>query len=236
MGFYDCRCMVTGVSLKGAGATLVLLQQTGATHHPIALPVQGAYNRLGSIDGVEEDANAALILRYFLDKLQRGEFVVDADYLRPHNAFPIENIERLLAAFERNINDNPQAAVLSGRPVVFALIARAVWDAVASAAPPPSAPAATVFQRLFKGVPAAEGIYRGRLANVTGHLQELAGVHQFLAGRGLTWRPAEDPSQHNAGEMRAYLDAARQAFRDAPAVLQGLKAYEAEVAELLEGK
>jgi hypothetical protein len=136
-------------------------------------------------------------------------------------------------AFERNINDNPTAAILNGRPVVFALIARAVWGAVAAAAPPPSAPTATVFQRLFKGVPAAEGIYRGRVAQVAGHLQELSGVHKFLAGRGLTWRPAEDPSQHSAAEMRAYLEAARQAFRDAPAVLQGLKAYEAEVAELL---
>jgi hypothetical protein len=54
-----------------------------------------------------------------------------------------------------------------------------------------------------------------------------------MAGRGLTWRPAEDPSQHYAGEMRTYLEAARQAFRDVPAVLQGLKVYEAEVADLL---
>jgi hypothetical protein len=233
MGFYDCRCMVTGVSLKGAGAALVLLQETGAGHHPLALPVQGVYNRLGAIDRVEEDANAALILRYFLDKLQRGQFVVDAEYLRPHNAFPIENIAQLFAAFERNINDNSRAAVLNGRPVVFALIARAVWGAVASAAPPPSAPASTVFQRLFKGVPAAEGIYRGNVAKVTRPLQELSGVHQFLAGRGLTWRPAEGASQHSPEEMRAYLDAARQAFRDAPAALQGLKQYEAEVGELL---
>jgi hypothetical protein len=236
MGFYDCRCMATGVSLKGADATLVLLQQAGAVHHPIALPVKGAYNRSGSLDGIAEDANTALILAYFLDKLRRGEFVVDPEYLRLHKSFPIENVEQLLSGFERNINDNPRAAVLNGRPVVFALIACNVWAAVAAAAPPPSAPAATVFQRLFKGVPAAEGIYRGKLANVTRHLQELAGVHQFLAGRGLTWRPAEDPSQHDPGEMRAYLEAARQAFRDSPPVLQGLKQYEAEVAELLEGK
>jgi hypothetical protein len=235
MGFYDCRCMVTGVSLKGAGAALVLLREAGGAHHPVALPVKGAYNRLGSIERIEEDASTALILRYFLDKLPRGELVVEQDYLRAHKAFPVENLEQLLTAFERNINDNPRAAVLNGRPVVFALIARAVWDAIASAAPPPSAPAATVFQRLFKGVPAAEGIYRGNVAKVTRPLQELSGVHQFLAGRGLTWRPAEGPAQHSAEEMRAYLDAARQAFRDSPPALQGLKQYEAEVAALLKG-
>jgi hypothetical protein len=236
MGFYDCRCMVTGVSLKGADAVLVLLQETGEAHHPIALPILGAYNRLGSIDGIAEDANTALILRYFLDRLQRGELVVDQDYLRTHKVYPIENVEQLLAAFERNINDNSQAAVLNGRPVVFALIACAVWGAVASSAPPLSAPVATVFQRLFKGVRAAEAIYRGNVAAVAGHIEELSGVHHFLAVRGLTWRPAEGPSQHSSAEMRAYLDAARQAFRDAPAVLQGLKGYEAEAAELLAQK
>jgi hypothetical protein len=227
MGFYDCRCMVTGVSLKGADAALVLLQEAGETHHPVALPVRGTYNRLGSLDGIREDANTALILRFFLDRLRRGELVVDPSCL------PVENVERLLAAFERNINDNSAAAVLSGRPVVFALTSRAVWDAVASAAPPLSAPTATVFQRLFKGVRLAEGIYRGNAAAVAGHLQGLVGVHQFLATRGLTWRPAEDAAQHSSGEMRAYLEAARQAFRDAPAVLKGLKDYEAEVANLL---
>jgi hypothetical protein len=230
MGLYDCRCMMTGVSLKGADATLVLLQQAGATHHPLALPVKGAYNDYGSLGGIAEDANTALILKYFLEKLRRGEFVVDQGYLQAYHCDPIQTIEQLLTLFERNINDYSQAAMLNGRPVVFALIARAVWEAVASAAPPP---ASTVFQRLFKGVPAAEGIYRGHLTKVTRHLQELSGVHQFLAGRGLTWRPAEGPSQHYADEMRAYLEAARQAFRDSPAALQGLKKYEAEVAELL---
>jgi hypothetical protein len=228
--------MITGVSLKGTHAALVLLQQAGAVHHPIALAVKGAYNRLGSLDGIHEDANTALILRYFLERGQRGEFVVDADYLRAQHYFPFENVELLLVAFERNINDNPQAAVLNGRPVVFGLIALAVWDAIVSSSPPLSGPTATVFQRLFKGMPAAEGIYRGNVAKVTGHLQELAGAHGFLAGRGLTWRPAEDPSQHHSDDMRAYLEAARQAFRDSPPALQGLKDYEAEVAELLKAK
>ena len=236
MGLYDCRCMVTGVSLKGADAALVLLQQAGAVCHPIALPIKGAYNRLGSIDGLDEDANTALILKYFLERLRREEFVVDQDYLRTHHCFPIENIEQLLAGFERNINDNDSAAVLNGRPVVFALISRAVWDAIASSSPPPSGPAPTLFQRLFKGVPAAEGIYRGNLAKVAGHLEELSGVYKFLAGRGLTWRPAEDPSQHYPEEMRAYLEAARQAFRDSPVALKGLNDYEAEVADLLKEK
>jgi hypothetical protein len=39
VGFYDQRCMVTGVSLKGARTVLVLPGRTGDAHYPIALPV-----------------------------------------------------------------------------------------------------------------------------------------------------------------------------------------------------
>ena len=109
--------MVSGVSLKGANASLVLLEQTGEVYRPIALAITGNYNRLGSIDGIKEDANTKLVLRYFLGKLRSSEFAVDADYFRGHGCYPIKNIEQLLACFERNINDFPNAAVLNGRPV-----------------------------------------------------------------------------------------------------------------------
>src|SRR6478672_9094143 len=122
MGMYDCRCIVSGVSLKGADAALVLLQQTDDAHHPVALAITGNYNRLGSIDGIDEDANTQLVFAYFKRKLASGEFVVDADYLRGHEFYPIEDVERLLGCFERNMNANGSAAVLGGQPVVFALI------------------------------------------------------------------------------------------------------------------
>src|SRR5258708_5960905 len=128
MGFYDCRCMLTGVSLKGADAALVPLRATGSAFVPLALAIKGNYNRLGSIDGIEEDANTELILRFFLDKLQTGEFVVEGEYLRAHNCYPIRTIEDLLQGFERNINDSASASVLSGQPIVFALVCRTVWD------------------------------------------------------------------------------------------------------------
>jgi len=63
MGFYDCRCMATGVSLKGADAALVLLHRAAGEYAPISLAIKGNYNRLGAIDGVDEDANTRLVLR-----------------------------------------------------------------------------------------------------------------------------------------------------------------------------
>src|SRR4051794_22109502 len=50
MGFYDCRCAVTGVGLKGADAVLVLLQEDAGRYRPMALGMAGHYNRAGAVD------------------------------------------------------------------------------------------------------------------------------------------------------------------------------------------
>jgi hypothetical protein len=233
MGFYDCRCMVTGVSLKGADAALVLLQQAGDAFRPVALAVTGNYNRLGSIDDIKEDANTELILEYFLGKLRSGELAVDADYFEGRDGYPVEDVEQLLACFERNINDNPDAAVLGGRPVVFALIARTVWVALARAAGPVRTSGTALFRRLFPDGPAAD-IYRGSLTKVSRHLRELAAVSDFLDGRGLAWRPAESTGQDYADDMRQYLTEAKRIFNDSVVMLEALKNYEHEGRDLLQ--
>ncbi len=233
MGLYDCRCMVTGVSLKGAGAALILLQQAGDSHHPIALAIKGNYNRLGSIDGIRQDVNTVLILKYFRRKLKEGSFVVDADYFRDHGCYPISGIERLLTCFERNINDYFNAAVLEGRPVVFALICRAVWHAIARAGPEMRETSSARFRRLFADVTAAEEIYWRSEARVSKQLKEMSAVSHFLAERGMSWRPADHPGQHYPEDMRQYLAEARHTFSGAAVILDGLRAYEREVRDLL---
>jgi hypothetical protein len=226
--------MVTGVSLKGADAALVLLRQVDANFHPIALAIKGNYNRLGSIDGIEEDANTELVWNYFQARLQDGCFVADAAYLEHSPGWPVEDVEGLLACFERNINDNDTAAVLDGRPVVFALIAKAIWNSLARSAPAPRGLETQDFQHLFGDVPVAEEIYRGKLPDIATHLGELSAVTEFLRERGIAWKPADDPSQDYAEEMRQYLADARETFSDSPVVLDGLKRYEREVRELLD--
>ena len=73
MGLYDCRCMISGVSLKNASAMLVLLQESRGALMPIALGIKGSYNRMGTIDGIEQDANTAAILKFFRDLQASGE-------------------------------------------------------------------------------------------------------------------------------------------------------------------
>jgi hypothetical protein len=234
MGMYDCRCMVSGVSLKGGDAALVPLQRIGKAHRPIALAITGNYNRLGSIDGIDEDDNTQLVLDYFLGKLGDGGFVVDVDYFQGRDCYPIEDVEKLLACFERNVNDHREAAVLGGRPVVFALISRAVWDALARGVPPPAGSASTWFGQLFNGVPVAEEIYHKQLTKVSRHLREMAAVVAFLTERGIAWKPADKPGQDYAEEMRRYLAKARRTFSDSAVMQAALNDYEREVADLLE--
>jgi hypothetical protein len=233
MGLYDCRCMITGVSLKGAGAALVPLQASGDDHGAIALAIKGNFNRLGSIDGIKEDANTKLVLRFFLDGLQTGAFIVDEEYVRARECYPIATIEALLQAFERNMNDHSRAAVLGQHPVVFALISRSVWDTIARSSSVPQAPAIAELHELFEACSVPELIYSGSFAELSGQFAEFASVRAFLRGRGLAWKPADDPGQDYAEDMRKYLAEATQAFSDSPVILAGLQAYEHEVRDLL---
>ena len=50
MGFYDFRCAVSGISLRGADAVLVVLEPDGDQYRPVTLGVTGCYDRLGSIE------------------------------------------------------------------------------------------------------------------------------------------------------------------------------------------
>jgi hypothetical protein len=233
VGLYDCRCMITGVSLKGADATLVLLQQLAGQYVPLALAIKGNYNRLGSIDGIDEDANTRLVLQYFLESLRSGAFIVDEEYVRGHRCFPIRTIEALLQGFERNMNDGAGRAILNGQSVVFALIARAVWDTITQAAPPSIESVQTLSKRLFGASPVGSGIYAASLGAVPGQISELAAVDWFLTSRGLLWQPSEATGQDHPEEMRQYLDEARRAFSDSPTILAALRGYEHEVGDLL---
>jgi hypothetical protein len=72
------------------------------------------------------------------------------------------------------------------------------------------------------------------LAEVSDHVREFATVFAFLTSRGVVWKPADDPGQDYAEDMRAYLAEARRGFSDSPMILAALLAYEQEVGDLLQ--
>ena len=229
MGLYDCRCMITGVSLKGARAVLVLLQEHAGAHLPVALGVTGSYNRLGSLDMIDEDANAAAIYRFFRGELLNGNLVVDAPYLEEHDFYPFETLEQLVGAFERNINDHPKAALLNGQAPVFALISEQIWRAIAAAAKPHR----HSLEEFLQTSPLAAQIYNERAEGLSKPAAEMLGVQDFMRFRNLTWERANDPEQHYNEDMLAYIEQAQQQFGDNEIIMAGLRAYEDEVRELL---
>jgi hypothetical protein len=243
MGFYDCRCMITGVSLKGVDAVLVPLQQLGTSFLPICFAIKGNYNRLGSIDGIEEDANTNLVLDYFLDKFQAGEFVIDLDYLSYPDYYPILTVENLLNCFERNLNDGPEMATLNGREILFALICRPVWDALVQLEPFLRQSFGDVFRQqffaevfghLFADIEVTEAIYGGRVDSISSHLCELSAVSNFLVSQGVAWKPSPSSGQDYSDDMREYLEEAKRTFGNSTVILNALKEYELEVSDLLQ--
>jgi hypothetical protein len=233
MGFYDCQCMITGVSLKGDHAVAVLLQQTDETYHPIALGIEGAYNRLGSIDMISVDDNAEIVLAYFRDRLQDGTFVVEEEYVPARDLSASDALERLLGGFERNINDCPTTAVLAGRPVVLSLISQTIWEALMHQLRAPQGSPPIWFERIFGDNPVAAAIYQGKLTRLAAPLREMVAITAFLAERGLSWHPDIEPFQHYQPEMQQMLAEARQTFADSSAALHALAVYESDMADLL---
>jgi len=224
--------MISGVSLKADDAVLVCLLQTeegdAPMYSPIALPIRGTYDRLGAIDGIQDDTNTDLILHFFRGALESGEFVLDPE-------FSLATIDPLLRAIERNINDSPNIALWDNRPVMFALISQEIRDALVkgSAASMTEVETPPLFQRVFGDSPLARGIYGGNLAEIAEPLKELATISDFLAERGLAWHPEEDASQHYE-EVREFLEEARSAFADSALILAGLDDYERKMGSLLE--
>jgi hypothetical protein len=132
------------------------------------------------------------------------------------------------------VTQQEDAALLSGRPVLFALLDRHVWDAAAEAGELEKGSDDERFRRLFLDVPQAEAMYRGSLGSVSAHLTEMARVCAYLGERGVAWRPRTDATQHWADEMRSWLLDAKHQFHDSPQMLKALVAYEAKMDALLE--
>jgi hypothetical protein len=199
---------------------------------PIALGIQGTCNRLGSLDAIEENANTAAVLKFFIDRLASKDFVVDADYLSGVRAYPIETTEQLLQGFQHNMDDRPQAALLNRRPVLFALISNSVWQSIVAAETLRILPLDTV----LGSNSVATQIYAKGTFQVRDLLAELDCISNFLNSRNLPWSIAAGKSQHSAKDMQSFLAGAKETFRDSDMVLAGLRAYEKEVAVALAGR
>jgi hypothetical protein len=231
MGFYDTRCAVTGISLFTADAVMVGLDVDGDGYRPITLGIAGAYNGYGTIEEIVEDRNTELVMAYCLERARDGEMVFD-DHYRRDLGVPPRDIEHLLRYFERNFcdaTDERPALALHGRRIVYCMISKLVWDAVAgtSLAPPPGT-AEVWFTDLFGDAPIATAIYQSAPNDVADQIREMHTLDAFLRAHGIAWS-TPDIEEHGAvygdDETQEFVSEARARFADVPAVLGALDRY-----------
>lgn len=246
MGFYDCTCTITGVSLID-DATCVLLRLRDGRFSPVALPVRGGYDRQGAVDGIDENRNTELMVAYFGAQRQAGRFFAEDDTSNIDTVWPSPSpdyrslIDGLIWLVERNttvwhamqMGSDPMVS-FDGDPIVLALVAQPIWNAIVAdaAATPPAAVEAT-FEEVFDRDPIPMGLYRTHLPDISEQLGELAAVAKFMAAHDRVWAPPGDYGQHWEEEMLGYLERARVAFQDVPTVLSGLDVYAEGLDELL---
>lgn len=227
MGLYDTRCAVTGISLFTADAVMVGLDRDGDAYRPVTLGVAGAYNGYGVLEDVVEDRNTELIMAYCLDRARDGEMVFHPDYKRDLGA-PPRDIASVLAYFERNFCDSSDdwpALSLHGRPIVYCMISKLVWDTVARAISAGRGTVEVMFADVFGDSPIAAGIYRPALHEVADGIRAMYAVSSFLRAHGIAWS-TPDLEEHGAvypdEELEAFVSQARIRFAEVPAVLGAL--------------
>jgi hypothetical protein len=189
MGSYHCVCMLTGVSLRPSEVVAVLLRKQDQSFSPIALPVFGDFDQEGGIDRTEEDAHTALLIEFFTAQLGAGRFAA-ADYSNDHLIWPERSadyfsvIDGLFGLIERNTTmwhfwgDGTKPYVtIDGDPVVFALLARPIWDAIVEAADQPTEADAALLDSAFGGDAIAHALYNDHLGEIAPALKAFAIVN-----------------------------------------------------------
>ncbi|MEJ3742560.1 hypothetical protein WEI85_04595 [Actinomycetes bacterium KLBMP 9797] len=230
MGLYDTRCAITGISLFTADAVMVGLDRDGDGYRPITLGIAGGYDGYGRIEEVIEDRNTELVMAYCLDRARDGQMVFD-DYYKRDLGVPPRDVGKLLGYFERNFGDSSEerpALALYGRPIVYCMISKLVWDAIAEAFAPEQGTAEVWFEELFGDSPIATAIYQPALHDVADQIRDMYAVDAFLRARGIAWS-TPDIEVHGAvyddEETEAFVTEAKSRFADVSAILGALDRY-----------
>ncbi|OBA79143.1 hypothetical protein A5642_04240 [Mycolicibacterium mucogenicum] len=231
MGFFDCKCMLTGVSIDFIGTMAVILRCTPSGYEPVSLGISGDYDGAGHLDGLRADPGTELLYDHLKRCLRNGRLVAtygDAG-LDTDDDYRLDRMIGLIENYWMEDGYQQPTVALDGAPLVYATIARPIWDAIATTAS--SGPA--TLHTIFGDHPIPHEIFGAHEAEVDVQLQELARIVDFVSAHGLRWAQPFDPDQRypTDGDQRdtdvnnERVAQARLEYRDNPAVLAGLDAY-----------
>lgn len=205
MGFYDLRCSISGLSLKGQRCRLVLLRSRRGVFEPVWTAVSGRYNRLGSIDtGQGEAAEVAHLRGAMKNLLAEGRLV--------SHARPFADGEPLFELFEPNRN----RITLDGNELRFTLIHYRVapgvvdetaaleevqgWNALGTR---------ELYDRAFEGLEPIAPFSDALDLHFRGGARELLGLRRWHERNG-PWRVPSEAGQHFEDDIAGFVKEARQ--------------------------
>ncbi|MEU0497936.1 hypothetical protein [Mycobacterium sp. NPDC006124] len=247
MGFYDTACLITGVNMTSIDATAVLLRRDpGGYYYPISLGVQGSYDGYGSLDAIKDTYHTEALTTFFTNAFRWGRFHAH-DYTHAGDPIwfdPDIAIESLLYLVERTTTCSdlyggayPPCTLLDGDPVVMAMIAQPVWDAITDARQPGRRNLAPM--AFGAGLPTATEIYGPGLHGLQEPLRQLAVISHFIATHPpLRWAPPGEPEQRyprgtgrqfSAEDNRQFVDEARLDYRWNNTIQRALDTYKQAV-------
>lgn len=230
MGFYDTPCLITGTSLSYVDATAVLLRRNvSGDYMPVSLGIKGAYDGYGCLESVEKDHGIEALIAFFADALDSGRFRAQDTTRIGEPRWTEADIDTLLYLVERTTTCAElygglwqPSTLLDGDPVVMAMIAQPVWDAITAERHDDGDLVADAFGA---GRDTAAEIYgsdlHGRLREP---LRELAAMSRFIGKHPpLRWAPPgerEQPYFRDVGhqfsdeDRRHFLAIARNDYRE----------------------
>jgi hypothetical protein len=220
MGFFDNRCMISGLSLKSSETVLILLEKNGEDYSVISLPVTGQYNRVGAIDGIEENENTQSIEAFFAKKFNDEELELDKDEIPSREDI---TIEQLINGIERGVTMEYDSVVYKGKRIEFALIDKTIWDKIIAVG--------FSCKLNIEEHTVWKEIYPVKFSGYDELLNQLNNIQAFLELQNIKWYPPRDQSQHYEEEVTEYLEEARTKFSSEFFMLEAISEYESKLSE-----
>lgn len=247
MGFYDMRCGVSGLSTRAAKVRLILLREEPAGLVPVALPVTGTYDRLGSIDNIQPTWNTDLLLFGLQALIRDGKITIHWDAFSKRTA-PLGTLEQVLSPIERGCTMDITTVTCEGRPLRFTLVIDRIYDAVVDTvasnrtarwaevqdAALATLPLRDLLERAFHGVAPAPALYEllgaateEEEARARADLVRFIQFRAFIDQRHRFTYDAE-ARQHFDDDERAFVAEANERFALQPHILTAIKACAAQ--------
>lgn len=228
----DFRCAFSGVSLLNSEVAAVLLEETDGGWRPVALPLFGVYEGIGTVSDVNDGPNAELILSWFQSGLDGRKVEIDfaALGLAPQ---AVDHIETLLSLVACSQFEGGGAVRTAEGALGFALLSAHLAASLMEAEP--ELPLEVPVERLSEIVFDSElgrAIYEPlrheshRLRCKFGlSMIGLAALDQALRARGRKWGPPGSGIAVSDAEPALWLAEALLAFAESPSIIEALEDY-----------